>query len=158
MTWHTQQSRYQPSLPKTWRVLLDTRQPRHISQNNPKVLDICQFGPGVTSITVTSSRGGPIDYHRYRSEMEPPDNSVTYSHEIFRIFGSLFILLNNLQLTILTICTQARLFLFLPNPGRYSGSDIVVTREPVKSNKSAAAVRVVRVVFHQIRLINERML
>ena len=38
---------------------------------------------------------------------------------------------------------------------------IVVTREPVKSNKSAAAVRVVRVVrvvFHQIRLINERML
>ena len=35
---------------------------------------------------------------------------------------------------------------------------IVVTREPVKSNKSAAAVRAVRVLFHQIRLINERML
>ena len=83
---------------------------------NPKVLDICQFGPGVTSITVTSSRGGPIDYHRYRSEMEPPDNSVTYSHEIFRIFGSLFILLNNQQLTILTNMYSSKTIFIPPKP------------------------------------------
>ena len=122
LIWHSQQSRYQPSLPAGWRVLLDS--PRHISQNNPKVLDICQFGLGVTSITVTSSRGGPIDYQqRYRSAMEPPDNShqepVTYSHEIFRIFGSLFILLNNQQLTILTNMYSSKTIFIPPNPGRY---------------------------------------
>ena len=87
-----------------------------------------------------AAEAGPLITSRYRSAMEPPDNShqepVTYSHEIFRIFGSLFILLNNQQLTILTNMYSSKTIFIPPNPGRYSGCDSVVTRDPVKTRAS----------------------
>ena len=109
---------------------------------SPKITRKCWIFVSLVSALRPSqspaAEAGPLITTRYRSAMEPPDNShqepVTYSHEIFRIFGSLFILLNNQQLTILTNMYSSKTIFIPPKPRPLlCGCDIVVTRDPVKT-------------------------